>query len=581
MSKPKEIIERRRRRRTSNVVSLRDALTSAAEPFTPTIEEVKAVLHELGFNPVGLGQDRFEKVGSAVYAATGGSEEGRAVLDEWDYKVGEESRKRWDTCKASPPPDGPAALLRLVEQAKQAKEEQAAADAERIAALAKKPKLEYERERKPAAKRLKVREKVLDKLVEEARYKESVKPPPPPKIDTAKLKESAKPIIECEDVLTMFAQAIRPRLAGEVRNAKLLYLTFTSRLFEKPMNVVVKGLSALGKTHLVDRVLEAMPPEDVIAFTTLTEKALLFVPDDLSHKIFRMAEAVGAKEESLQDYLMREMLSSGNIKHMMVVKDPVTGVLVTRVVEKKGPISFVTTTTKVRVHVELETRVVTVEADDTEGQTKKVLETIAKIEGGLNEATVDFKPWHDLQRLLATGEQRVVIPYALTLARATVAKAGRMRRDFSQVLRCIQAHALIHREHRARDDKGRIVATLADYAVVRDLMADRLAEASEVLLRKNVARVVKALEELQQQHEHRDGVPTRAIVEKLNDVHRATIWRRLGIARDKGFVVNVADAEGSPGREGRWRTTGQPFDGRVLPTVGELEEPIMRRRRET
>jgi hypothetical protein len=42
-------------------------------------------------------------------------------------------------------------------------------------------------------------------------------------------------------------------------------------------------------------------------------------------------------------------------------------------------------------------------------------------------------------------------------------------------------------------------------------MGIRLAEASEVRLRKAVARVVQAVEELQQRQEHREGVPTRAI----------------------------------------------------------------------
>ena len=163
----------------------------------------------------------------------------------------------------------------------------------------------------------------------------------------------------------------------------------------------------------------------------------------------------------------------------------------------------------------------------------------------------------------------MAIPYAKVLARNTARKTVRMRRDFSQVLRAIQAHALLHRERRERDDKGQIVATLADYAVVRALMGDRLAEASEVRLRKNVALTVQAVQQLQQQREHHDGVSTRAIVNKLNK-DRTTVWRRLDLARHRGFVVNVAEG----GREGLWRATGQPTEGTVLPTVDELKQAL-------
>ena len=347
----------RRRLKSPQVVSLAEALTQAA-PFTQTIDEVKAALADISYESVTLGQTQWEHVGAAVWAATGGSEEGLAAFDEWSkpwfYYTPEAARTRWNNCAASPPSIGADALLRMAKQAREIKTKRAEADAERIAELAKKDKLEYDRERKAAAKGLGItRVKTLDKLVEEKR-REKAPPPPPPKIDIDKLKEAAKPILDSEDVLAKFAEAIRPRLAGEVANAKLLYLIYTTRYFAKPMNTAVKGLSAIGKSHLADRVLDFIPRESVVAFTTLSEKALYFLPEDLAHKILRMAEAVGSKEESLQDYLMREMISNHRITHRTTVKDPDTGQMVGHVIEREGPICFVTTTTKGKLHPEIE-----------------------------------------------------------------------------------------------------------------------------------------------------------------------------------------------------------------------------------
>ena len=84
--------------------------------------------------------------------------------------------------------------------------------------------------------------------------------------------ESAQQIIECGDVLNWFAGAWRKVIAGEEKNAKLLYLIATSRLFTTCMNVAVKGPSAAGKSNIRKTVLEFFPPEDVISFTTLSRE---------------------------------------------------------------------------------------------------------------------------------------------------------------------------------------------------------------------------------------------------------------------------------------------------------------------
>ena len=42
---------------------------------------------------------------------------------------------------------------------------------------------------------------------------------------------SARYIIDCDEVLELFAQSRRKVIAGEEKNAKLLYLAATSRVF--------------------------------------------------------------------------------------------------------------------------------------------------------------------------------------------------------------------------------------------------------------------------------------------------------------------------------------------------------------
>ena len=121
--------------------------------------------------------------------------------------------------------------------------------------------------------------------------------------DMSTLAASAREIIECEDVLGLFIEDFSRFIVGEERLAKLLYLASTTRLFDKGMHVAIKGPSSAGKSEIRETVLKYMPPEDVISFTSLSEKALLYFPDDFAHKILSMAEAQRGSETDFQDYI--------------------------------------------------------------------------------------------------------------------------------------------------------------------------------------------------------------------------------------------------------------------------------------
>ena len=69
--------------------------------------------------------------------------------------------------------------------------------------------------------------------------------------------------------------------------------------------------------------------------------------------------------------------------------------------------------------------------------------------------------------------------------------AIRLRRDFKTVL-LIRAHALLHQASRLKDEQGRVVATLEDYAAVRELVADLVAEGGRSNPGPEIREVVEA-----------------------------------------------------------------------------------------
>ena len=186
---------------------------------------------------------------------------------------------------------------------------------------------------------------------------------------------------------------------------------------------------------------------------------------------------------------------------------------------------------------------------------------------------LDLTAWHDYQRWLGAGETRVVIPYAVDVARLTLPRAVRMRRDFSQCMRTVKAHALLHREHRERDDKGRIIATKQDYGVVYDLMELMLAQSSETKLGKKMANLFDVVKALQPEDVDK-GVTVNQVRDKLKRGDRTTIWRQLKKLEEGRYLENLAHY----GATARYRTAGRrPKPMNVLPTVEQVMEEFEKR----
>jgi phage/plasmid primase-like uncharacterized protein len=393
------------------------------------------------------------------------------------------------------------------------------------------------------------------------------------KPDIDALARSAKDIIASKDVLGLFGKAFARAYAGEGNNAKLLYLIATSRLFSfsETMHAALKGTSAIGKSALADRVLRFQPEEDVIAFTAMSEKALLYYEDGFEHKILFMGEAHETKDTEFQDYCIRELVSAGRLRYDAAMK--VGDEIKTVTIKKEGPVTFIVTTTRVSLNFENETRLLSLELDDSEKQTRCAMRMIARVRG-LNESLddVDFTPWCDFQRWLAAGETRVCVPFAPELSDLIPAKAVRVRRDLSQLIVAIKAHALLHREHRARTEVGEVIATIEDdYRVVRELMADILAEASEIKVSRADHETVEAVERAQPERgESNTQGATVADVKKVLKRDDETVRRRLIKCVKLGLLNNLNAGKGK-GRTGRYvvvGSAGKPAE--ALPTPEAL-----------
>lgn len=370
------------------------------------------------------------------------------------------------------------------------------------------------------------------------------------------------PLAQLHKILDRIADEVRTRgLVGEERLAQTLYLILTSRLLDKQVSAGVKGHSSSGKSYTVETVTRFFPPEAYLEFTAMSERALVYSDEEFAHRTLIVYEVVALREgieDDMTSYFIRSLLSEGRIDYEVTIRGK-DGGFTTKKIVKEGPTNLIFTTTKTKVHAENETRIMSLATDDSREQTARVLLEVA----GEGHNRDDLEPWRDLQRWLAEQDNRVTIPYARALAERIPPVAVRLRRDFGALLALVRAHALLHQVNRVRDDTGRIIAELDDYAVVRGLVAEIISEGVGTTVSETVRETVQAVATL----ETSDGVMARAVADKLS-LDKSNASRRLRVAADGGYVRNLEDKRGKPGR---W-VIGDPLPETVdlLPDPAQL-----------
>jgi len=372
------------------------------------------------------------------------------------------------------------------------------------------------------------------------------------------------------DILSEFAADLAAHgVAGELSTAKAIYLAVNTRHLDARMlvNIVVKGLSSAGKSYVTEKVLDFFPPEAYYSLTGMSERALAYDDEPLSKRFIYIAEVAGMNSEFLA-YLVRTLLSEGRLVYVTVEKTS-EGLRPKRI-ERPGPTGLIVTTTRLRIHPENETRVLGVPVDDTPEQTGRILDTIADEE----REEPDLERWHALQTWIASGKCGVTIPYSKAIARLIPKHLGvRLRRDFGSILNLIRSHALLHQASRERDERGRIIADLQDYAAVRSLVADILAETLEAAVPPKVREAVEAVAEINA--ETSKSVTVKQVGEKLR-LSKMPAWDRVHKAIDGGFIENLEERKGRPAR--LVPADPLPQDAPVLPAPERLGEELERAR---
>ncbi len=361
------------------------------------------------------------------------------------------------------------------------------------------------------------------------------------------------------NILDLMVAAILQRgFVGEIQAAKIVYLAVTSRLLEKPVSLAIKGPSSAGKSFLVERILDLFPPSAYYALSAMSERALAYSEEPLAHRVLVIYEAAGIQGDFVS-YLVRSLLSEGRIAYETVERT--TEGLKPRLIQREGPTGLICTTTAITLHPENETRFLSVTVTDSPEQTRKILLSLAQ---DAEPSRADYSEWQALQEWLEKAEHRVFIPFATELAQRIPPVAVRLRRDSKTILDFIRAHALLHQQTRNRDALDRIVAEIADYAVVRELLVDVMGDAVSTTVSKPIRETVEAVVSFNCEA----GVSVAQLAKKLG-LDKSAVSRRANSAMEKGYLKNLEERKGRPFQ----LVQGDPIPAnrKILPDPEELE----------
>ena len=399
---------------------------------------------------------------------------------------------------------------------------------------------------------------------------------------TPEEKKEALELLRAPDILDRIKTDIdRLGHVGEDLNKLIVYMVATSRKLGhtmrsicRPLILLVQGESSVGKSYLLKNILKLMPAEEVVELSSLSEKALLYLPRDfLRHKLLTIAEMPGGEAAN---YYIRTLISEGLIRHAVTVKDEKTGQFQTRIVEMDGPIALAQTTTAVKINEENRTRLIEIRPDDSPEQTERIQEQQKwerTKEGRAAQASIKsiILQHQNAQRLLRPMD--VVIPFVDKLRFSSTQHSLRLRRDFPKFLDLVSSAALLRQHQKKIMTNGNgleyLEADIYDYWAAYKLAEEAFQQSFDTVPPKS-RELLKIISE----NAVDDATFTRKDVRKWSGWRETTVRKYIKPLQEEGYLA--IDSGGSGGKPFEYSpdidTTPPAQIGLISPS--ELQEEL-------
>lgn len=280
------------------------------------------------------------------------------------------------------------------------------------------------------------------------------------------------------------------------------------------------GHQGAGKSFVMSTIRKLYPRDHFYVLSSATAKSIFNLGGELIRKVLFLDEALALKSEGNLPNVIRLLISEGRASHQRSVR--MNGEITTETIVVEGPIAFLSTTNTPKLEEQLADRLIRIHPDTSEEQTKRIMTVQAQAAAGVQSGldAQELAVWQAFHDSLEPYE--VLIPFALEigafLAQGVYSLSA--RRAFQRVLSAIKAVTILYQQQREVDDQGRLIADMADYAMVYQLFSELFLEESSELQQDPTGRRLKmilaagrlSVTDLAKQ----DGVTKQAISEWTN-----------------------------------------------------------------
>lgn len=254
-------------------------------------------------------------------------------------------------------------------------------------------------------------------------------------------------------------------IVGEEDNRLLLFIIGSSYKSAYQLHSLVQSTSGSGKSHLINSIAKCFPDEDVISFSRVTSKSLYhYKKDDLMEKLLVIQDMDGLDQEAL--YALRELQSLKSLTTSTTYKDRF-GNLKSRAQTVRAKFASFGATTQT-VYLDNESRSVLLKVDESEKQTKAIIEKQHTLDRNLKRlAEMELV---NMIRVLDPVE--VINPFAEKIVLPSSAKM--LRRLNKQFLDFVSQVTFLHQYQRKVDKYNRVITTKEDVKQSIELFFDSI-----------------------------------------------------------------------------------------------------------
>ncbi|MCL6494515.1 MAG: hypothetical protein K6T54_07005 [Ignavibacterium sp.] len=287
------------------------------------------------------------------------------------------------------------------------------------------------------------------------------------------------------------------KIAGEYESRRAIFLVlcsiFVKNIPSYVMNLMVNSEASAGKSYLCKKIIEIFPKNLWEYRTKITPEAFTYWHNEedwtWDGKICYLEDI---DQKILDSPVFKVMCSEGSIATVVIKQKSYD-----RIINGK-PIMLITTSST-HPNSEIIARFQMISCDETEEQTKRILEKRAKF---MERGFVEEYDEKITQALGCLQRVNVKIPSASFLIRFFPMNILRTRREFDRFLTLICSSCALHQYQREKDEEGYFLPTLQDILLAREVMLTIIKSSSFYGLTHRLKRAYNSCIRLSEQKEN-------------------------------------------------------------------------------